>query len=178
MPALVARRVLVAHDFSPAADGAALAAAADLLRTRQGGTLVLGYIFELMPLPEASIEPPHGLDVLGLGGAMAVDATRRLERSAEELRRAIDRMRRNDQEAPVIEVEVVVRQDTAAEGILALAREQHAGRIVMGTHGRRGIARFFLGSVAERVARAAWVPVLVVKARTEEQDFHARVEQA
>lgn len=163
MSALAARRVLVAHDFSPGADAAARAAASDLLRTREGGTIVLCHVFELMPLPEAAIEPPSGGDVLGLGRTVAIEVTHRLERAAEELRRAIEGMRRDDEDAPVIEVEVVVRQDTPAEGILAVAREQHTARIVVGTHGRRGLTHFFLGSVAERVARAARVPVLVVK---------------
>ena len=42
-----------------------------------------------------------------------------------------------------------------------------ADLIVIGTHGRRGLARLFLGSVAEGVARVASKPVLLVR---EEQD--------
>lgn len=160
------RRVLVAHDFSTCADAAARAAARDLLCTREGGTIILGHIFELMPFPEAAIEPPISADVMGLERAVAFEVAQRLERAAVELRRAIEGMRQGDEDAPVIEVEVVVRKDTPAEGILAMAREQDTSRIVVGTHGRRGLAHFFLGSVAERVARSARVPVLVVKEAT------------
>jgi nucleotide-binding universal stress UspA family protein len=50
----------------------------------------------------------------------------------------------------------------AATLILAQAREWHADLIVMGTHGRRGLRRFALGSDAESVVRGATMPVLLV----------------
>ncbi len=49
------------------------------------------------------------------------------------------------------------------EQILAAAAEVHADVIVIGTHGRRGIAHAVLGSVAERVVRLSPVPVLTVR---------------
>lgn len=50
--------------------------------------------------------------------------------------------------------------------ILDAVRATRADLVVMGTHGRRGIARFFLGSVAEKVVRLAGAPVLTVPARS------------
>jgi nucleotide-binding universal stress UspA family protein len=49
------------------------------------------------------------------------------------------------------------------EGILETATEQGADLIVMGSHGRRGLQRFLLGSVAQRVLSHADVPVMVVR---------------
>jgi nucleotide-binding universal stress UspA family protein len=49
-----------------------------------------------------------------------------------------------------------------AEGIVEAAREIGADAIVIGTHGRRGLTRMFLGSVAERVLRMAVIPVIAV----------------
>ncbi|MBI1848579.1 MAG: universal stress protein, partial [Candidatus Rokubacteria bacterium] len=51
------------------------------------------------------------------------------------------------------------------EEIVKAAREEHAGYIVMGTHGRGGVGRFMLGSVADRVIRSAACPVVVVRPR-------------
>jgi nucleotide-binding universal stress UspA family protein len=51
-----------------------------------------------------------------------------------------------------------------AEGILAAAAEEKADLIVMGTHGRGGLSRLLMGSVAEHVLRKAPCPVLTVKA--------------
>jgi nucleotide-binding universal stress UspA family protein len=59
-------------------------------------------------------------------------------------------------------VEALVSDSPPANAILEGSRDRDL--IVMGTHGRRGPARWWAGSVAERVAREAKVPVLVVRA--------------
>lgn len=51
----------------------------------------------------------------------------------------------------------------AADLILAQAEQWQADLIVMGTHGRRGLARLAMGSDAEQVVRAATVPVMLVR---------------
>jgi len=48
--------------------------------------------------------------------------------------------------------------------IVAYAKRIKADAIVMGTHGRSGMRRLFMGSVAERVLRSAPMPVLTVRA--------------
>jgi nucleotide-binding universal stress UspA family protein len=60
-------------------------------------------------------------------------------------------------------VETGVRHGHPAEEILREAEARPTGLIVMGASGMSGLARFFLGSVAERVARHAPCPVLVVR---------------
>ena len=57
--------------------------------------------------------------------------------------------------------EVVVGHPTDA--ILQVAKKHHGDIIVMGSHGRTGLRRLFLGSVAEGVLRSADIPVLVVR---------------
>ena len=52
----------------------------------------------------------------------------------------------------------------AADLILAQAKEWQADLLVMGTHGRRGLARLAMGSDAEQVVRGAPVPVMLVRA--------------
>lgn len=51
----------------------------------------------------------------------------------------------------------------AADLILAQAKEWQPDLIVMGTHGRRGLARLAMGSDAEQVVRATTVPVMLVR---------------
>jgi nucleotide-binding universal stress UspA family protein len=58
-----------------------------------------------------------------------------------------------------------VRCGDATEEILGHVRARHADLIAMSTHGRRGIVRLMLGSVAEAVLRASPVPVLLLRAR-------------
>lgn len=56
----------------------------------------------------------------------------------------------------------LVEGDPARE-ILALVDTLEADLIVMGTHGRTGLARLLMGSVAEQISRKAGVPVLLIK---------------
>lgn len=66
---------------------------------------------------------------------------------------------------PVIQTEVQVRVGDPVEQLVSVALETRASIVVVGTHGRRGLRRLVLGSVAERVARAAPCPVLIVRPR-------------
>jgi nucleotide-binding universal stress UspA family protein len=58
--------------------------------------------------------------------------------------------------------------EPAADLILAQAKSWSADLIVMGTHGRRGLARIAMGSNAEAVVRACSVPVLLVRDSTKQ----------
>jgi nucleotide-binding universal stress UspA family protein len=62
-----------------------------------------------------------------------------------------------------VRVEHRLEEGDASKVILEVAQEIHAGLIVMGTHGRTGLARLLVGSVAEKVLRSAPCPVLTVK---------------
>jgi nucleotide-binding universal stress UspA family protein len=59
--------------------------------------------------------------------------------------------------------ELRVVDDDPRDAILKAAEDTHADLIVIGTHGRRGLSRMVLGSVAEDVMRRAQCPVLAVR---------------
>jgi len=83
-----------------------------------------------------------------------------LEELREEGRHKLDDLRPVD---PGVHMETVIRDGTAPAVILDTADDCKADLIVMGTHGRTGLKRLFLGSVAELVLRRAHCPVLTVK---------------
>jgi nucleotide-binding universal stress UspA family protein len=60
---------------------------------------------------------------------------------------------------------VHVRLGSPAEEILRLCQEVGAHIVLVGSHGRTGLSRVFMGSVSEKVAREAKCPVLVVRSR-------------
>ena len=59
-------------------------------------------------------------------------------------------------------VEIIVREGNATKEIVQLAEQLPADVLVMGTHGRSGFERLFLGSVTEKVLRSTRVPVMTV----------------
>lgn len=61
------------------------------------------------------------------------------------------------------EAKSVLRRGRPWEEILAAAADVEADLIVIGTHGRRGLSRALLGSVAEKVVRVSPVPVMTVR---------------
>jgi len=61
-------------------------------------------------------------------------------------------------------VDLIVADGTPAEEIVRTATDRHTDLIVMGTHGRTGLGRLVMGSVAEEVVRKAPCPVLTLKA--------------
>lgn len=64
-----------------------------------------------------------------------------------------------------IRTTLLVRDGEPAEQIVRAGRATKAGLIVMGTHGRKGLTRLFLGSVAQRVVGLASCPVVTVRGK-------------
>jgi nucleotide-binding universal stress UspA family protein len=82
----------------------------------------------------------------------------------EEERQAIrEELLRIHPPDPAVTVERLLEEGDAATGILQVAQERSCDLIVMGSHGRTGLGRLLLGSVAEQVVRKAPCPVLIVK---------------
>jgi nucleotide-binding universal stress UspA family protein len=75
---------------------------------------------------------------------------------------------------PAVQLECRLVRGYAAEEVLRVAEETRCDLIVMGTHGRTGLSRLLMGSVAEQVLRKAPCPVLTVKAPPRQQPPSAR----
>jgi nucleotide-binding universal stress UspA family protein len=123
----------------------------------------LDYAIEIAKQLGARITVMHAYDLPIYGFpdgpfvASAEMAAKVLDGSTAGLRAAVD-ARKN----VGVSLEPVLRQGPPAEEIEALAKSTGADLIVIGTHGRRGLARALLGSVAERVVRMAPCPVLTI----------------
>ncbi|MGO9596745.1 MAG: universal stress protein [Isosphaeraceae bacterium] len=77
-----------------------------------------------------------------------------------ELRGELDKLQPHDAST---KIERVLKEGDAATEILRMAKESSSDLIVMGTHGRTGLSRLLMGTVAEAVSRKAHCPVLTVK---------------
>ena len=85
-----------------------------------------------------------------------------LEREGELALEAVERLVDDD-----LGFERAIREGDPSSEIVAYTVEHGVDQVVMGTHGRGGLDRLLLGSVAERVVRAASVPVTTVRLGTE-----------
>ena len=157
---------LVAHDFSPCADAAAELAVEDLLRRREGGHLVLLHIFTLLPPPASIGDNSMAIDFVELERDMRSEIGEKLASVRAALQAKHPELGRD------ATLDTAMRIATPAEGILAEAERLGASRIIIGTHGRRGVTHLLLGSVAERVVRLAHVPVLVAHAPERAANAH------
>ncbi|MDQ3037701.1 MAG: universal stress protein [Myxococcota bacterium] len=110
-------------------------------------------VVRVIHVVDASVRPMAGA---GFDRAQQL-ATQDRRRSEERLRDWLAEPRVQD-----VPVEFHLVEGTAARAIVEEARALSCDAIVMGTHGRSGIARALLGSVAEKVVRTATVPTLVV----------------
>ncbi|HEU5384131.1 MAG TPA: universal stress protein [Ktedonobacteraceae bacterium] len=73
-----------------------------------------------------------------------------------------------------LSTEVEVTDGEPAQAILATAQARQADLIVMASHGRSGLTRVLLGSVAARVARASTIPVLIARAGERDEESLAQ----
>lgn len=80
----------------------------------------------------------------------------------EEKKRLDDFVKRSGIDGEIVTHAVV---GAPAEALAAVAKDQGADVVVLGTHGRKGISRMLFGSVAESVVRGAPCSVLVVRER-------------
>jgi len=135
---------LVPIDFSRGSEKA-LDCALKLARERKGKVALLHVI------PAEMAYPP-------ISGS--VDFYRFLERDARaSFEKLAKRKRLRERDYKL----VLARGTNFADIIARQAKKLHATIIVMGSHGRTGLRRFLLGSVAERTLRYAACPVLIVK---------------
>lgn len=80
---------------------------------------------------------------------------------AQEARQALDAIGERIRDLG-IQCDARIVSGFPRDQIAAVARETKAGRILAGTHGRRHLRRFFLGSVAHEILRSAQIPVFTV----------------
>jgi nucleotide-binding universal stress UspA family protein len=116
--------------------------------------VVRPFTFVSEPLASSLHAPP--LPQLTLG-ALQREAREYLARTAHSLGAKVDH----------VASDVVVAESSDATEILAYARTHDVDLIALATHGRSGLKRLVLGSVADKLIRASPVPVLVVRPPSE-----------
>ena len=150
MPKGAVRRVLHPSDFSPASR-AAFAKAVALARENRAALLVLHVRSSVAPIMADGYMSPRTFEQLD--AASRASAKKQLARLVSQVK------------ARGVRVKGLLGEGIVHEQIVRAARGGKADMIVMGTHGRTGVSRFFLGSVAGRVVAQSTCPVLTVRGK-------------
>ncbi len=143
------KRILVPTDFSESADYAFQYA---LTFAREFGATL--YVLHVVYFPAHTA--PQSLRLPQDATSQVLDGL--VKEAKQSLKKLIERTNE-----PGVIVPPLVRVGVDYIEITAFAEQEQIDLIVMGTHGRTGLAHAFLGSVAERVVRHAPCPVLTVK---------------
>lgn len=148
MSVMPIKTILVPMDFSASAN-AALAVASEIAQAFEARIVLLYVVdFEVQWVPAGPAVVPTPVPAAVVRGTRerAQDALDALAAKTPGVRRTL------------------VRAGHTRDEILTAADQAGADLIVMGTHGRRGVANLFVGSVAEYVVRHAEIPVTTVRA--------------
>ena len=148
------RRVLVATDLTPASTPAVKKAIG--LAAESGAELILAHAYQPPSLILEGYVPPATYD--SWDESVQSEARRRLQPSLDEAQKA------------GVTARGLILTGAPEEAIIGAARDCDADLVVMGTHGRTGVPRFFLGSVASRVISTAPCPVMTVGRAVEGQE--------
>ena len=141
------QRILVATDFSPASTPAFEQSVK--MAKREGALLLIAHAYQEPALVELSFAP----------AGVYKEWDQKLREGVErKLRPLVEYARKEG-----VEARALLLTGFADEAIIEAAKQQRADLIVMGTRGRRGAARLFLGSVAARVISTAPCPVMTVR---------------
>jgi nucleotide-binding universal stress UspA family protein len=150
MRAAGARPILHATDFS-AASRPAFQKAIELARPTRSRLLLVHVLNPLLPaIADEDISPPTY--------ERFQEASRRWARA--QLQKLVARAK-----TARVPATPILLEGAEAQAIARAARARRASMIVMGTHGRSGITRVVLGSVAARVLSLAPCPVLTVRGK-------------
>ncbi|WP_455556973.1 universal stress protein [Comamonas sp.] len=99
----------------------------------------------------------------GVGADFAYGQAQYLSAATAEANKALEEVNQAMANSGVVVKTLVGEGHAVHEGIVRVGENVGADLIVMGSHGRRGLEKLVLGSVAQRVLQAAHVPVLVVR---------------
>ena len=141
----------------------------DILVPTDGSAAADAAVEHAVTLAEQFEATLHALYVVDATAYSSLEAGSQMVAEAleEEGEAAVDRITAAAGDAGLPVVESVV-SGTAYRSILEYAGEEDIDLITMGTHGRRGLDRYLLGSVTERVVRSADQPVLTVRYHEDE----------
>jgi nucleotide-binding universal stress UspA family protein len=155
------KTILIALDYDPTAENVAKTGY-DLAKAMNATAILLHVTSDVNQYSYLEYSP-----IMGFGGLKTMERTEtemaeKLESIAQEY---LDKSKTHLGDETI---QTLVRNGDFGEAILETASEVNADIIVMGTHGRRGLEKIIMGSVAENVLRHSSIPILIIPTKAKE----------
>ncbi len=127
----------------------------------EGAEAAIGSAVDIARTYDARLHALSVIDTMAMGVDVRSGAL--LEALEESAQLAVETIAEQATQASVSAVETAIEHGSPYRGIHSYVEEHDIDLVVMGTHGRSGIERYLLGSVAEKTVRTSPVPVLTVR---------------
>lgn len=160
MKKILYKKILVTHDGSELASKA-LPHAVAIARANDAEVLLL-QVVRSVGQESALVGAPSIYPPIVTFGDTALETVKENKRRAKH---QLEKIKAEFEANGVTHVNVYVEEGVGQDVITDIAKTEHCDLIVMSTHGRSGLGRVLLGSVADYVIRHAPCPVLVVRSR-------------
>lgn len=144
------RRIMHPTDFSPASS-AAFVKAVEMAKANRAELTIVHVLSPVMPVPGDGYISPKVYDEIA--ASTRAWAQKELDRRLAKAK------------AAGVRAKGLLMGGIAHEQIVRAAKSKRADLLILGTHGRSGLAKLFIGSVAGRVVAAAPCPVLTVRGK-------------
>lgn len=153
------KKILIAMDHASFAQKIA-ETGYELAKAMKAQTILLHVTSALAYYSSFNYSPIMGFDNLSNPDVVEKDATIELEREALHF------LHQSKQALGDETIQTIVEDGEFAETILRVSSELKVDMIVMGTHGRGGLEKMLLGSVAEKVLHRSSIPILIIPFKT------------
>ena len=149
------KKILIAIDYNPTATSIA-ESGYSLAKSMNAEVTLLHVVADYTYYSSLDYSPVLGFDSFSNLGAIQTNTIVELQNAAQDyLGKIKDQL--GDES-----INTIIKEGDTGDAILSAAAELKADIIVMGTHGRRGLDKILMGSVAEKILRHSKVPMFII----------------
>lgn len=149
------KKILIAIDYNPTAQHIA-ESGYSLAKSMNAEVTILHVVADYTYYSSLDYSPVLGFDSFSNLGALQSNTVIELQNAAKDYLEKIKNHLGDES------IRTLVKEGDTGDAVLSAAKELNVDIIVMGTHGRRGLDKILMGSVAEKVLRHSEVPMFII----------------
>jgi nucleotide-binding universal stress UspA family protein len=155
------KKILIAIDYNPTAKIIA-DSGFELAKSMNAEVILLHVVADYTYYSSLDYSPVLGFDSFSNLGAIQTNTVLELQNAAKDYLEKIKSQLGDNS------IQTLIKEGDSGDAILEAANDSNADVIVMGTHGRRGLDKILMGSVAEKVMRHSKIPLFIIPSKENE----------